>query len=247
MQDISIPKKTQAQAQDIALIDTEPAQARSTRSNQLRELLEEMIVGGQLPPGTRIDESELALRFEVSRTPMREAIKALVATGLLEVRSRQGVWVAAVSIPKLMEMFEMMAIFEGQCAKYAARRAMPEEIEQLWAIQKRLEEELRTGDQESFYEVNGQFHDALYAASHTQFIAEQTRLLRKRVSMYRKHVTYLPGRMAATIEEHARIITAIEAKDPKAAMAAAQDHVNLLGDDMADFIAKLPPTHGGDH
>lgn len=245
MQDISPVEK--APSQDITLEAAEPAPAKGTRSDQLRELLEEMIVSGELPPGTRIDESELAQRFEVSRTPMREAIKGLLATGLLEVRSRQGVWVAAVSIPKLMEMFEIMAIFEGQCAKYAARRAMPDEVAQLWAIQRRLEEELKTGDQQRFYDVNAQFHDALYAASHTQFIAEQTRLLRKRVSMYRRHVTYLPGRMVATIEEHARIITAIQAKDPKAALAAAQDHVNLLGDDMADFIAKLPPTPGTDH
>ena len=245
MRDIVPDKK--AAGSDITLPVAEPAAAKGTRSDQLRELLEEMIVSGELPRGTRIDESELAQRFEVSRTPMREAIKALVATGLLELRSRQGVWVAAVSIPKLMEMFEMMAIFEGQCAKYAARRAMPDEVEQLWLIQRRLEDELKTGDQQRFYDVNAGFHDALYAASHTQFIAEQTRLLRKRVSMYRRHVTYLPGRMAATIEEHARIISAVQAKDPKAALAAAQDHVNLLGDDMADFIAKLPPTAGTDH
>jgi len=244
MQDISMTRE--AELQDVDVMDAEPA-PKGTRSARLRELLEEMIVSGELPPGTKIDETELAQRFEVSRTPMREAIKALVATGLLEVRSRQGVWVAAVSIPKLMEMFEIMAIFEGQCAKYAARRAEPQEVAQLWEIQKRLEEELETGNQESFYDVNAEFHDTLYAASHTQFIAEQTRLLRKRVSMYRRHVTYLPGRMAATIEEHARIISAIQQKDPKAAMAAAQDHVNLLGDDMADFIAKLPPPPGTDH
>lgn len=245
MEDISITKN--APVHEIAEMDKEPGRIKATRSDQLRELLEEMIVSGQLRPGTKIDESELVQRFEVSRTPMREAIKALVATGLLEVGARQGVRVAAVSIPKLMEMFEMMAILEGQCAKYAARRATPEEVEQLWAIQKRLEEELTTGDQQRFYDVNAVFHDALYAASHTQFIAEQTRLLRKRVSMYRKHVTYLPGRMVKTIEEHGRIITAIQAKDPRAAMAAAQDHVNLLGDDMADFIAKLPPMPGIDH
>lgn len=245
MQDISIPKN--ALNFENAEMNEEQGRVKATRSNQLRELLEEMIVSGQLRPGTKLDENDFAQRFDVSRTPMREAIKALVATGLLEVRSRQGVWVTAVSIPKLMEMFEMMAIFEGECAKYAARRAMPEEVEQLWAIQKRLEEELKTGDQQKFYDVNAVFHDALYAASHTQFIAEQTRLLRKRVAMYRKHVTYLPGRMASTIEEHARIIDAIQAKDPRAAMAAAQDHVNLLGDDMADFIAKLPPIPGTDH
>jgi DNA-binding GntR family transcriptional regulator len=213
---------------------------KSTRSDQLRDMLEELIVSGQMPPGTRIDESALAQQFEVSRTPLREAIKALVATGLLELRPRQGVWVATISLPKLMEMFEIMALLEGQCAKYAARRASPEEIEQLLAIQRRLEQELANGDADRFYEVNAEFHDALYNASHTEFIVEQTRLLRRRVSTYRKHVTYLPGRMAATIAEHGQIIAAIQAKDPKAAASAAADHVNLLGDDMVDFIARLP-------
>lgn len=214
---------------------------KGTRSDQLRDMLEEMVVSGHLRPGTKIDESALVQQFKVSRTPMREAIKALVATGLLEVRPRQsGVWVAAISVSKLMEMFETMAMLEGQCAKYAARRASPDEIAQLLAIQARLEQELQSGDVEKFYAVNAEFHDALYAASHTEFIEEQTRALRRRVSMYRKHVTYLPGRMSATIAEHGRIIAAIQAKDPKAAMAAANDHVSLLGDDMVDFIARLP-------
>jgi DNA-binding GntR family transcriptional regulator len=135
-----------------------------------------------------------------------------------------------------------MAMLEGQCAKYAARRATAHEIDQLLVIQKRLEDELASGDADRFYAVNAEFHDALYNASHTEFIVEQTRLLRRRVSTYRKHVTYLPGRMAATIQEHAQIIAAIQAKDPKVAAAAASDHVNLLGDDMVDFIARLPRT-----
>jgi DNA-binding GntR family transcriptional regulator len=245
MREITIPKPDVHH--DTAQIDAEPVSIKLTLSDKLRELLEEMIMSGELLPGVKINESDLTQKFQVSRTPMREAIKALVATGLLEVRSRQGVWVAAVPIPKLMEMFEIMAILEGQCAKYAARRAMPAEVEKMLAIQALLEEKLKTGDAQTFYNVNALFHDALYAASHTQFIAEQTRFLRKRLSMYRKHATYLPGRMAATIQEHASIISAIQAKDSKGAMAAAQDHVNLLGDDMTDFIAKLPPTLSINH
>ncbi|EJN08700.1 GntR family transcriptional regulator [Herbaspirillum sp. YR522] len=214
--------------------------ARESRSDQLRDALEEMIVSGLLRPGTRVDEQALIQQFGVSRTPMREAIKALVATGLLEVRQRQGVWVSVLSIPKLMEMFDTMAMFEGMCARYAARRATADEIAQLLDIQRRLEAEIVNADPEKFYAINAEFHDALYHASHTEFVVDQTRQLRRRVSMYRKHVTYLPGRMQATLVEHAQIIAAIQAKDPKAAAAAASDHVSLLGDDMVDFIAQLP-------
>ena len=213
----------------------ETARGRGTLSDDLRAELEAMIVGGALPPGARVDEADLALRFKVSRTPVREALKALIATGLLETRPRQG-------IPVLLEMFEMMAALEGLCAKLAARRADRDAKAALRAIHARLEAALGTEAPDLFYDINQEFHDLLYEASHTQFIAPQTRTLRKRVAAYRKHVTYQPGRMAATIVEHERILQAIEAGDAEAAYRAASEHVTLLGDDMADFIAALPPA-----
>ena len=213
-----------------------------TLSEDLRVELEEMIVSGTLAPGTRVDEADLASRFKVSRTPVREAMKALIATGLLETRPRQGVTVAAISIPVLLEMFEMMAALEGLCAKLAARRAQRDETAALRSIHARLVEALGTGTPELFYAINHEFHDLLYDASHTHFLATQTRSLRKRVAAYRRHVTFQPGRMAATIGEHERILKAIEAGDAEAAFRAASTHVMLLGDDMADFIAALPPA-----
>ena len=213
-----------------------------TLSEDLRARLEEMIVGGVLLPGARVEEAELAQRFGVSRTPVREAVKALTATGLLEMRPRQGVTVAAVSIPILLEMFEMMAALEGLCAKLAARRASRDEKVSLRAIHARLAAALGTETPDLFYAINSEFHDLLYEAAHTHFLAGQTRALRRRVAAYRRHVTFQPGRMAATIGEHERILDAIEAGDAEAAFKAASEHVNLLGDDMADFIAALPPA-----
>ena len=220
----------------------ETARGRGTLSDDLRAELEAMIVGGALPPGARVDEADLAVRFKVSRTPVREALKALIATGRLQPRPRQGGTVAAISIPVLLEMFEMMAALEGLCAKLAARRADRDAKAALRAIHARLEAALGTEAPDLFYAINQEFHDLLYEASHTQFIAPQTRTLRKRVAAYRKHVTYQPGRMAATIVEHERILQAIEAGDAEAAYRAASEHVTLLGDDMADFIAALPPA-----
>ena len=213
-----------------------------TLSEDLRAELEDMIVSGALPPGARIDEAELASRFKVSRTPVREALKALIATGLLDARPRQGVTVAAISIPILLEMFDMMAALEGLCAKLVARRAQRDEKVALRAIHARLVAALETETPELFYAINQEFHDLLYDASHTHFLAGQTRSLRKRVAAYRKHVTFQPGRMAATIGEHERILKAIEAGDAEAAFRAASEHVTLLGDDIADFIAALPPA-----
>ena len=211
-----------------------------TLSEELRNRLEEMIVTGVLQPGEKLDEGEIAARFKVSRTPVREAVKALGATGLVELRGRQGMTVATISIPILLEMFEMMAALEGLCAKLAARRATILEKTTLREVHARLIEALSGRDPETFYGVNSEFHELLYDAAHTQFLAAQTRALRRRVAPYRRYVTHLPGRMTATIGEHQLILEAIERADAEAAFKAASEHVNLLGDDMADLIAALP-------
>lgn len=211
----------------------------ATRSDTLRTQLENLIVDGHLKPGERLDETELASRFNVSRTPVREAIKSLVATGLAEIRGRQGASVTVLSIPVLLEMFELMATLEGMCSGFAARRSTAAQRIRLREIHTELIGANDAGEPEAFYKVNALFHDTIYEASHTSFIAEQTWQLRRRLAPYRLRVTYQPGRMQATLVEHLRIIEAIEAADGKAATQAAIDHVKLLGDDLPDFIASI--------
>jgi DNA-binding GntR family transcriptional regulator len=232
--------KGQEDATELLETDDEPVKSRGTLSETLRARLEEMIVEGKLRPGERLDEFDLAQRFKVSRTPVREAVKALVAVGLIEVRPRQGLVVTTISIPVLLEMFQMMAALEGLCAKLAARRASTAERAGLRDIHVRLVAALSEGDPARFYDINTEFHELMYDASHTQFIASQTRRLRRRVAAYRRYVTYQPGRMTTTIAEHERILDAIDRADAEAAFKAASEHVSLLGDDMADFIAAVP-------
>ena len=210
-----------------------------TLAEEVQETLEELIVSGALKPGVRLDEVELAQRFQISRTPLREAFKALAGNGLVEMRGQRGTFVAVLSMPVLIEMFQVMSVMEGLCAKYAARRANARQRQQLRAIHERLTELLVHADHERFYEVNREFHDALYVASNTSYLADQTRALRRRVAVYRRHVTFQPGRMAATIGEHLAIIEAIERNDANAAFTAAADHVTLLQDDIVDLIATL--------
>lgn len=212
----------------------------ATLSDELKDTLEDLIVSGVLKPGARLDEAELAERFKVSRTPVREALKALAATGLVDLRSRQGgVCVARISLPMLIEMFQMMAVMEGLCAKFAARRATEAQKQRMSQLHDDLTSILASGDHSRFYDVNQDFHDALYEASNTHYLAEQTRALRKRVRVYRRYVTFQPGRMSATIGEHGAILDAIRRNDPGAAFNAAIDHVSLLEDDIVDLIAAL--------
>ncbi len=211
-----------------------------TRAGELREQLEQMILDGRLAPGERLDEMELARRFGLSRTPVREAIKALLAIGLVETRGRQGTHVALLSIPALIEMFDVMSALEGLCARLAARRATPAERAGMRKVHEELVEAYNSGDPVEFYKVNQKFHDQLYEAAHTHFIADQAIQLRRRIGAYRMRATYQPGRMLGTLTEHVRIMDAIDVGDPEAARKAASDHVQLLGDQLTDFISSLP-------
>lgn len=213
-----------------------------TRSGELREQLEQMILDGRLTPGERLDEMELARRFGLSRTPVREAIKALLAVGLVEMRGRQGTHVALLSIPALLEMFDVMSALEGLCARLAARRATPAERAAMREVHEELIQAYEGGDPVAFYKVNQKFHDLLYAAAHTHFIADQAIQLRRRIGAYRMRATYQPGRMLSTLSEHVRIMDAIDAGDPEAARKAASEHVLLLGDQLTDFISSLPAS-----
>ncbi|MEZ5811029.1 MAG: GntR family transcriptional regulator [Rhizobiaceae bacterium] len=212
-----------------------------TRAEDLRNSLENMIVDGLLAPGEKLDEMEIAERFGVSRTPVREALRALSSTGLVEVKGRRGMTVAAASISTLLEMFEMMSAMEGLCAKFAARRATPQQKRELRELHAELISSLEENDPDAFYEINARFHNLIYDASHTEFLAEQTRAVRRRVAPYRRHVTFQPGQMQDTIGEHEAILRAIEDADPAAAQGAASKHILLLGDNLTDFIASLPP------
>ncbi len=94
-----------------------------------------------------------------------------------------------------------------------------------------------TGDIDVFYDINQEFHEAIYEASRNAFLAEQTRKLRNQVAAYRRRVTRMPNRIADTIREHEAIMEAILAHDPGRAHSTMRDHVNLLGDNLLDFLA----------
>ena len=108
------------------------------------------------------------------------------------------------------------------------------------AVHEDLTTAYEEGDPIAFYKVNQRFHDLLYAAAHTHFIADQTLQLRRRIGAYRLRATYQPGRMESTLTEHLRIMDAIDAGNPEEAQKAACDHVQLLGDQLTDFISSLP-------
>lgn len=220
---------------------------KNTRTEILVSEIEKLIVNGSMVPGQRLDEMVLAKKYGVSRTPVREAIRALIAIGLVQNTGKQGSQVAKLSISMLIEMFELMAVLEGMCAQLAARRATKNELFEMQKTHELLEKTFEKGTHKEFYNVNLQFHDLLYNASHTQYLAEETLRLRRRLSPYRMRVTFQPGRMNSTLEEHNKILIAIKKVESELAKNEAISHLRLIGNDLEDFIASVSSSTKSDY
>ena len=220
---------------------------KNTRTEILVSEIEKLIVNGSMVPGQRLDEMVLAKKYGVSRTPVREAIRALIAIGLVQNTGKQGSQVAKLSISMLIEMFELMAVLEGMCAQLAARRATKNQLFEMQKTHELLEKTFEKGTHKEFYNVNLQFHDQLYNASHTQYLAEETLRLRRRLSPYRMRVTFQPGRMSSTLEEHKKILTAINKGESELAKNEAISHLRLIGNDLEDFIASVSSSTKSDY
>ena len=209
-----------------------------TLAATLHRALEAEIAKGTLAPGTRLDEQEMAGRFGVSRTPVREAFRLLAANDLVELRGRQGATVRAIGVHTLIEMFQVMGALEGACARLAGRRMNAVRRAGIEDIHARLVMAAEE-DVDAFYDVNQMFHEAIYDASCNAFLAGETRRLRNRVAAYRRRVTVMPNRIADTLREHEAVMAAMFAQDADGAEAAMRAHVALLGDDLVDFIAQF--------
>ena len=182
---------------------------RRTRTEELRLRLSDDIVRGQLAPGAALDETELARRFSVSRTPVREAIRMLAASGLVEVRAHRAALVARPTHEHLIGMFEVMAELESLCAGYAADRMRGAERRALEEAHEKLRVLIQRGDPQRYYEVNEAFHATIYAGAHNSYLAELTLATRGRVQPFRRAQFRNLGRLAKSHAEHDRVVQAI--------------------------------------
>jgi DNA-binding GntR family transcriptional regulator len=199
-----------------------------TRAEELRLQLADEIVRGALRPGTALDETDIARRFSVSRTPVREALRQLVASGLVEARAHRGAVVAQPSIERLTAMFEAMAELEALCAGLAAERMTPAERHRLEAVHEELRVLSHAGNPDRFHEVNERFHNMIYAGSQNWYIAEITLATRVRVQPFRRAQFRNLGRLAKSHAEHDRVVEAILRGDRAGAAAAMRAHIGLV-------------------
>ena len=209
-----------------------------TRTEKLAGEIADAILSGEFAPGFRLDEQLLAQRYGVSRTPVREALRQLTATGLIDLRPRRGAAVARVTPAQLEGLFVAMAEMEATCARLSAMRMTPVERRRLQALHDDGMAELgRRGDPEPYADANSQFHSLIYAGAHNDVLGEFTTGLRRRLAPFRRAQFRNPGRLPRSHAEHAVVVNAIRAGDAGGAHAAMLHHVSLVEDAFDQYAA----------
>lgn len=215
------------------------APIRLTRAEELRQMLADEIVSGAITPGSTLDETAIARRFHVSRTPVREAIRQLAASGLVDARAHRAAVVARPSHDDLIGMFEAMAELEGLCAGFAAARMTPAERNAIESIHDDLRTLIQSGDPQHYHEINQLFHTAVYSGAHNAYLAEITIATRIRVSPFRRAQFRNWGRLAKSHDEHDRVVKAIARAASGEAAQAMRVHIMTVFEEYEAYLRSI--------
>jgi DNA-binding GntR family transcriptional regulator len=209
----------------------------SRTSSALLQAIEEDLDQGRLLPGDAIDEQGLASRFEVSRTPAREALLHLAALGVVRMVPRRGAVIQELSPALALGMVELLTALEAEATGLAARRMDRAERTALQRLHQEAWPAVQNLDSEAYRRVNADFHGMIYEGARNAVLAEQLRLVRRRMLSYHRSSLGQPARLRASWHEHAAVLETILVGDESAARDAMREHIQSGGRVFADMVA----------
>jgi len=208
-----------------------------TIADNIAQQLAEQILAGDLAPGERIEEKRVTEQFGVSRTPVRDALRQLAATGLVAIKPHKGVTVVDLEVEQLSDMFEAQAEIEALCARLSARRMSNIERKKLQLVASQSEPALATTDHELYSNSNEEFHHMIYAGAHNDTLEQMAVNLWNRVAPFRRSSFFkLGNRMEHSFEEHDAIIAAIVDGDEDRAQEAMHNHITNSSINAIDYL-----------
>ncbi|MBO6758392.1 MAG: GntR family transcriptional regulator [Roseibium sp.] len=188
-------------------------------------MLREMILEGALPGGEKIREKDLTVRFGVSRTPLREAMKVLAAEGLIELIPNRGAIVSRHSVEDLADVFPVLASLERLAGELAAVRATDAEIERICTLTANLGQTVEGANRPQYFKINQAIHDAILAASGNETLIRTHATIAGRVHRARYQANLTKSRWERALEEHGRIADALKKRDGARLGALLNEHM----------------------
>ncbi|GLI38080.1 GntR family transcriptional regulator [Geobacter hydrogenophilus] len=206
-----------------------PLEKHLTLREKILETIRDAIMTGALKPGEKVAEPDLAERFGISRTPIREAFRQLESEGYLTVIPRKGAVVTSFSPRDVEEFYAIKSILEGYAARRACEKLSTKDIERLRSINDRLRNMANDGDVKHFFRIHNDFHDLFLKAADNEKLYELITNLVRKFQRLRYASLSLPGRMKISVQEHDKIIEAFLKRDPDKAEVLVRKNAEYGG------------------
>lgn len=221
---------------------------RLTLTDRIVSGLTQDILAGRVAPGTPLDEGRLAAQFGASRTPIREAIRQLATSGLVQLRPHRAPLVALADPQRLADMFDVMAELEAMTAARAATSMSALERVRLERQHAEMGEFVRTGDTAAYRAANAVFHGMIYEGARNGYLRELALATRERLALHRGAQLEAPARLAQSYAEHGEALTAIMRGESQVAAGVMRRHLRLTQSALADLrgSADQADDDGGD-
>ena len=213
-----------------------PIERHQTLREKILETIRDAILKGSLKPGERVSEPELAERFGISRTPIREAFRQLESEGYLEVIPRKGAVVASLSERDVEEFYAIKIILEGFAARMAAENLSDKDIDRLEAINTKLQKLADEGDVKNFFKVHDEFHEVFIKAAGNDKLLELINQLVMKFKRLRLASLSRPGRMEVSVKEHQQLIDAFKRHDGHGADSLVRHTATIGAEALIDSM-----------
>lgn len=198
---------------------------KATYHVQIADMLRDMIMTGKLKEGDKVNEGKLCETMGISKTPMREAIRVLSVEGLIRLVPNRGAFVTKPEFEEIAEMFDVMSLLEGFCAREACQKMTSKNFARLEKLHAKLEENFERHDQEEYIRTNNQYHSVVQEIAGNRTLNQIVSGLRKKILLYRFQSLNLPQRFASSIREHRDLLEAFRQRNHSKAETLMQAHL----------------------
>ncbi|MBX2839984.1 MAG: GntR family transcriptional regulator [Gammaproteobacteria bacterium] len=209
---------------------------RSSLHEELTDRLRDMIIEGVLEAGQKVPERELCERLGVSRTPMREALKVLAADGLLTLQPNRGARVRAITLDELEDVFPLMGALEALAGELACKNITSKQLQSVRKSHKAMLNCFESADMPGYFRYNQKIHEAILDAAGNQTLTDTYRSLAVRVRRARYLANMSQERWQAAVEEHEKILEALDAKNGKELSSILKTHLENKFDTVRQWI-----------
>jgi DNA-binding GntR family transcriptional regulator len=186
---------------------------RQVLHQEVATRLRQRIVEGHISPGAKLNERELSEQLQVSRTPLREAIKMLAAEGLVELLPNRGAVAAQMSVQDVADTFELIGGLEGQSGELAAQRIGEAEVAEIRALHYEMLAAYTRRDLPTYYRLNAQIHTLINAAARNPVLTQTWRNVNARLQALRFRSNFDEAKWARAVQEHEAMVTLLAARD----------------------------------